>query len=278
MEHLKFGEALTAARIKAGMTQPQIAKALGITASTYCGYETGKRSPNPQRIKEIADFIGISVDELFVGDLKTIDNIAQEASWLNVLNQMKRKSGKTLSQISEECGIPQGTLNKIFAGQTRDPQYSTLLSIVHTLGYSLNDLEYMDDEPDVLPKITPDTDIANRLVAVRKLHGITRKQLADELGRPYTTITKYENGEREPSLEYLKEIALKFNVSTDYLLGIEKTATPSRCDSSFYETLVNELASEGHKISETDLRFLEIIFKAITNWFLSAEHFSNENG
>lgn len=65
----------------------------------------------------------------------------------DALNEMKRKSGKTLSQISEECNIPKGTLNKVFAGQTRDPQYGTLRTIVHALGYTLGDLETFEN-PD----------------------------------------------------------------------------------------------------------------------------------
>lgn len=65
----------------------------------------------------------------------------------DALNEMKRKSGKTLSQISEECKIPKGTLNKVFAGQTRDPQYGTLRTIVHALGYTLDDLETFEN-PD----------------------------------------------------------------------------------------------------------------------------------
>lgn len=65
----------------------------------------------------------------------------------DALNEMKHKSGKTLSQISEECNIPKGTLNKVFAGQTRDPQYGTLRTIVHALGYTLDDLETFEN-PD----------------------------------------------------------------------------------------------------------------------------------
>lgn len=65
----------------------------------------------------------------------------------DALNEMKRKSGKTLSQISEECNIPKGTLNKVFAGQTKDPQYGTLRTIVHALGYTLDDLETFEN-PD----------------------------------------------------------------------------------------------------------------------------------
>lgn len=64
-------------------------------------------------------------------------------------------------------------------------------------------------------------DISERLVAIRQQHGYTRKQLAEELGRPYTTITKYENGEREPGHAYIIEIAKKFHVTTDYILGVE---------------------------------------------------------
>lgn len=60
---------------------------------------------------------------------------------VDALNEMKRRSGKTLVQISEECKIPKGTLNKVFAGQTKDPQYETLKNIVHSLGFKLDDLD-----------------------------------------------------------------------------------------------------------------------------------------
>ena len=63
--------------------------------------------------------------------------------------------------------------------------------------------------------------IPERLVEVRERNGYTRKRLAEELGKPYATITKYENGEREAGSGYLISIAEKFNVTTDYLLGIE---------------------------------------------------------
>lgn len=61
--------------------------------------------------------------------------------WLDLLNKMKKSSGKTTEQISIESGIPKGTLNKLFAGQTKDPQYSTLKAVVHCLGYTVDDLD-----------------------------------------------------------------------------------------------------------------------------------------
>lgn len=60
--------------------------------------------------------------------------------WLDNLNRMKKISKMTLDEISTKSGIPKGTLNKMFAGQTKDPQLNTIKTVVHTLGYSLDDL------------------------------------------------------------------------------------------------------------------------------------------
>ena len=61
---MEFYEELNAARIKAGLTQQQIADEIGITKSTYCGYETAKRNPDPQRIKQLAKVLHISAETL----------------------------------------------------------------------------------------------------------------------------------------------------------------------------------------------------------------------
>lgn len=70
------------------------------------------------------------------------------------LNTMKKESGKTLEQISEESGIPKGTLNKLFAGQTADPKYSTLYTVVHSLGYTVDDIERLEN-PETKNSPTP---------------------------------------------------------------------------------------------------------------------------
>lgn len=60
--------------------------------------------------------------------------------WLERLIAIKKASGKTLKQISFESGVPIGTLNKLFAGQTKDPKLDTVRAVVHALGYTLDDL------------------------------------------------------------------------------------------------------------------------------------------
>lgn len=71
--------------------------------------------------------------------------------WLDNLLEMKRASKKTIKQISEESGVPLGTLNKLFSGQTEDPKLNTLKSVVYCLGYTLADL----DTPAEVIKNTP---------------------------------------------------------------------------------------------------------------------------
>ena len=58
---------------------------------------------------------------------------------------------------------------------------------------------------------------AERLVQVRKEHRYNRREAAAELGVPYTTLTKYENGTRNPPYSFLYAFAKKFGVTVEYL-------------------------------------------------------------
>lgn len=59
-----FSEKLKIARKKMGYTQQFVADKMGITKSTYCGYETGKRQPDVKKIKQLAEILNTTGDEL----------------------------------------------------------------------------------------------------------------------------------------------------------------------------------------------------------------------
>lgn len=59
-----LSERLREARRNAKKTQMDVATAIGVTESTYCGYETGKRQPDALKIGAIASFLGVSGDFL----------------------------------------------------------------------------------------------------------------------------------------------------------------------------------------------------------------------
>ncbi len=61
---------------------------------------------------------------------------------------------------------------------------------------------------------------ATRLKELRKSKKITQLMLALELKTNQNTISRYENGEREPGISEIIAIANYFNVSVDYLLGV----------------------------------------------------------
>ena len=60
--------------------------------------------------------------------------------WRASLKNMKAESGLTTSEIAAKSGIPEPTLEKLFAGVTKDPKPPTMQKLVHFFGYTLDDL------------------------------------------------------------------------------------------------------------------------------------------
>ena len=55
-------------RKKAGLTQSDVAKKLGITEASVSQWETGSTHPSTKRLFEIAQLYGCTVDELLTPD------------------------------------------------------------------------------------------------------------------------------------------------------------------------------------------------------------------
>lgn len=64
-------------------------------------------------------------------------------------------------------------------------------------------------------------DFGNTLKTIRLKKNMTQAQLAQKLGLTKSVISAYETGLRLPSYDTLIHIAKIYNVSTDYLLGLE---------------------------------------------------------
>lgn len=61
---MSFASRLRKAREEQGLTQQAVADLLGISKSTYSGYETGKREPDVFKIKALSEVLSISADVL----------------------------------------------------------------------------------------------------------------------------------------------------------------------------------------------------------------------
>ena len=62
-------------------------------------------------------------------------------------------------------------------------------------------------------------DISSRLTELRETKGLTKKQLADQLGIAPSLISEYEASTKLPSVNMIIRLAHYYHVSTDYILG-----------------------------------------------------------
>ena len=69
--------------------------------------------------------------------------------------------------------------------------------------------------------------VAERIKALREQQGITQTELAKQLSITRSSVNAWELGISTPSTQYIVELANIFDVSTDYLLGVQNTSTIS---------------------------------------------------
>lgn len=62
--------------------------------------------------------------------------------------------------------------------------------------------------------------IAERLKEIRVENSITQQQLGKILSVSQDTISLWENGKSQPTIEYVVKICKVFQTSADYLLGL----------------------------------------------------------
>ncbi len=69
--------------------------------------------------------------------------------------------------------------------------------------------------------------IADRIKALREQQSKTQSELAKQLGITRSSVNAWEMGISVPSTQYIVELSHIFNVSTDYLLGVNTTSSIS---------------------------------------------------
>ena len=67
--------------------------------------------------------------------------------------------------------------------------------------------------------------ICDKIKMLREKSGMTQTELSRKLGVARSGVNAWEMGISIPSTQYIVEIALLFGVSTDYLLGLNTTAS-----------------------------------------------------
>lgn len=74
--------------------------------------------------------------------------------------------------------------------------------------------------------------LSEKLKSLRLQFNYSQKEVSDLLGISPTALSGYETGEKTPSLERLVKFANLYHVSSDYLLGLDKTDSSRMIDTS----------------------------------------------
>ena len=69
--------------------------------------------------------------------------------------------------------------------------------------------------------------ISEKIKSLRESHNMPQSSLAKTLGVTRSGVNAWEMGISVPSTHYIVELAKYFDVSTDYLLGVERSSTIS---------------------------------------------------
>ena len=91
---------------------------------------------------------------------------------------------------------------------------------------------------------------SEKLKALRTAKKMSQKDLADRVGVAKSVVSFYESGDRFPSYDVLIKISRIFNVTTDYLLGVERermldVSELSEDDISVVNTVVEALKKKN---------------------------------
>lgn len=67
--------------------------------------------------------------------------------------------------------------------------------------------------------------VSDRINFLREQKNYTQTDLAKKLGITRSSVNAWELGISVPSMQYIVELSNIFSVSTDYLLGVQKTSS-----------------------------------------------------
>lgn len=97
--------------------------------------------------------------------------------------------------------------------------------------------------------------VADKIKSLREQLGLTQSDLAKKLGITRSSVNAWEMGISVPSTQYVVELAGIFKVSTDYLLGVQNTASVSvdglsETDVQLVNAVINHLRQKNNATDE----------------------------
>ena len=95
-------------------------------------------------------------------------------------------------------------------------------------------------------------DFPNIMSSLRREKGLSQRKAAADLRISQALLSHYENGAREPGLDFIRRAAAYYGVSADYLLGLDREPGSSGSAEALSRLVLelDELCHRAHKTLE----------------------------
>ena len=146
---MNFSEKLKSARIAAGLTQQELAKAVGLKGKQGVNnWESGFSEPNIEKLNLLAKVLNVSIDSLTSdSSLETSPPSAQAAIFAQRITFLRKSKNMSLKQLGDAVGKTNQVISLFEKGKSL-PSFEVLCKLADALDVSLDWLTGRTDDPD----------------------------------------------------------------------------------------------------------------------------------
>ena len=215
---------LKEARIKKGLSQIDVAKIINIGNKTISDYERGVSSPDPETIKKLATLYNVTTDYL----LGMQDNSKLFSARIK---ELRLERNLTCEELGKIMGVSKVSVWQ-WENNINYPNNKILIKLTNFFNVTS---DYLLGLPN--SNINLSFGVSQKIKHLREKNKKSQEELASSLNVKRYTVSDWENERTEPNIESIIKLCKIFNVSADYLLGIETSNFFNESDEFITEVL-----------------------------------------
>ena len=119
-----------------------------------------------------------------------------------------------------------------------------------------------------------------RLRAIRKEQKMTQREFADKFGISQSSYSAYESGTTLPTLLFLMQIAVEYNISLDYLAGLSQNKKGLQADEDeqyIVNNFLQPIYEKGYSTEEVNRIAIQELAKAVAELQKQQQKNASEN-
>ena len=160
-----------------------------------------------------------------------------------VLEKIMKNKDLTIPEVARLCNLSDSTVRSIFTRKQKTVALNIAFKIADGLciplevlngkeiSEAIENTKKLDEDTRSTDSITKSSmSIGENIKKYRKEKGLTQKELADKIGKGFSTVQKYELNISQPPIDVLNRIADTLDINVSKLFYIENTLNQSADD------------------------------------------------